>query len=109
MAPVGVQERQRAGTDEYACADLMLGFGEYYRTSWASVLGRVKLKKVDGEVVLGQTYTDNTNNWSGDHPIDAGRDPGWRNDSRACDAAQCPVGGALGAINRLRFAPMQCF
>jgi predicted AlkP superfamily phosphohydrolase/phosphomutase len=52
------------GTEEYLCADLMLGFEENYRASWSTVTGRIKLER-DGS--LGATYENNTNPWSGDH------------------------------------------
>ncbi|MCP3915581.1 MAG: hypothetical protein GY711_08510 [bacterium] len=56
------------GTIDYECADLMLGFAEHYRASWGSVTGYLRLATdEDGEVVLGETYRDNGNNWSGDH------------------------------------------
>ncbi|MEC7231984.1 MAG: hypothetical protein VXW31_03510, partial [Planctomycetota bacterium] len=41
---------------------------EYYRASWTSVDGSVALSKGDdGKVILGPTYEDNDNPWSGDH------------------------------------------
>ena len=52
---------------DYVCADLMIGFAEYYRASWGSVIGKMYLKEVDGAVVAGPTYRNNTNRWSGDH------------------------------------------
>jgi len=55
------------GTAEYECADMMLGFARNYRTSWSTVFGKIKLKDEGGKIVLGELYTDNKNNWSGDH------------------------------------------
>lgn len=56
------------GTATYPCSDVMLGFAEFYRASWTSVDGSVALVETDGgDVVLGPTYEDNDNPWSGDH------------------------------------------
>jgi hypothetical protein len=55
------------GDRSWPCADLQIGFEEYYRASWGTVSGKIKLRKRDGEIVLGPTYRDNTNNWSGDN------------------------------------------
>ncbi|MFT5052607.1 MAG: putative AlkP superfamily phosphohydrolase/phosphomutase [Chlamydiales bacterium] len=55
------------GTAEYECADLMLGFARNYRTSWSTVFGKIKLQEEGGKIVLGDLYSDNKNNWSGDH------------------------------------------
>jgi len=52
------------GTEEYFCADLMLGFEENYRASWSTVTGRIRLEQ-DGS--LGATFESNSNPWSGDH------------------------------------------
>lgn len=52
---------------DYPCADLQLGFAEYYRTSWSGVSGGIRLVKQEGEIVPGPVFRDNTNNWSGDH------------------------------------------
>lgn len=48
------------------CPDLIIGYSEGYRASWASVTGRV-----DGAV-----FEDNTKAWSGDHCIDPRIVPG---------------------------------
>lgn len=50
-------------------ADLMPGFAAGYRVSWSTTLGNLKVVKgQDGKgVVVGPTFEDNTNNWSGDH------------------------------------------
>lgn len=48
------------------CPDLIVGYNEGYRASWASVTG-----KVDGTV-----FEDNTKAWSGDHCIDPRIVPG---------------------------------
>jgi predicted AlkP superfamily phosphohydrolase/phosphomutase len=55
------------GTTDYRCADLMLGFAEYFRCSWGSVVGQIRLVKEDGAVVVGPVVRDNTNRWCGDH------------------------------------------
>lgn len=55
------------GEEEYECADMMLGFARNYRTSWTTVFGKIKLKDEGGKVVLGDLYSNNKNNWSGDH------------------------------------------
>lgn len=55
------------GGADYACADLQLGFAEHYRVSWETVSGQIRLAKEDGAVVLGDMFSDNSNNWSGDH------------------------------------------
>lgn len=60
------------GTAEYPCSDVMLGFAEFYRTSWATVDGSMDLDRVDGVTVAGAVYEDNDNFWSGDH---ASNDP----------------------------------
>ncbi len=52
---------------DYVCSDLMIGFAEYYRASWGSVTGRIKLVEEGGNVAVGPSYKDNTNRWSGDH------------------------------------------
>jgi predicted AlkP superfamily phosphohydrolase/phosphomutase len=51
------------------CADMMLGFEEYFRVSWATAGGKLKLKKnaETGFYEIGDDYNDNSNNWSGDH------------------------------------------
>lgn len=52
----------------YPCADMQLGFAEFYRMSWNAVGGGIRLKKnEDGDIVLGDIFRNNTNNWSGDH------------------------------------------
>lgn len=60
------------GGADYPCSDIMLGFAEYYRTSWTTVNGSQDLDKVDGRIVLGPLYEDNDSPWSGDH---ASNDP----------------------------------
>lgn len=60
------------GSAEFPCSDVMLGFAEFYRTSWATVDGSMDLDKVDGVRVAGAVYEDNDNFWSGDH---ASNDP----------------------------------
>ncbi len=52
---------------EYPCADLMVGFAEYYRIAWGSVMGGMALKDTEQGVVAGNAYKDNLNPWSGDH------------------------------------------
>jgi len=52
---------------DYPCADMQLGTAEYYRTSWGGVMGETRLRKMDGESVLAPVFSNNTNNWSGDH------------------------------------------
>lgn len=64
------------GTREYPCADLMLGFDEFYRVSWSSTTGKLPLTS-EGEgdnarIVPAEIYRDNKNPWSGDH---ASNDP----------------------------------
>ncbi|MFT7678913.1 MAG: putative AlkP superfamily phosphohydrolase/phosphomutase [Planctomycetota bacterium] len=54
-------------TTDYLCSDLMIGFAEFYRASWGTVVGKMSLKDVDGRVVAGPIYKNNTNRWSGDH------------------------------------------
>lgn len=54
-------------TTDYLCSDLMIGFAEFYRASWGTVVGKMALKEVDGRVVAGPVYKNNTNRWSGDH------------------------------------------
>jgi predicted AlkP superfamily phosphohydrolase/phosphomutase len=49
------------------CADMMLGFEENYRVSWATAGGKIDLKNEAGGIVLDRVYKDNTNNWCGDH------------------------------------------
>jgi hypothetical protein len=47
---------------------MQVGFAEYYRASWGTVSGKLKLVKNEaGAVVPGPMYRDNSNNWSGDH------------------------------------------
>ncbi|MEM9379797.1 MAG: alkaline phosphatase family protein [Planctomycetota bacterium] len=60
------------GSATYPCADLMLGFAEYYRVSWKTVGGDVPLEKTDDGIVPRAIYSDNTLPWSGDH---ASNDP----------------------------------
>ena len=60
------------GTLQYRCADVMLGFAEYYRVSWSTVGGTLPLKKDGDKIVPKPIYSDNTNPWSGDH---ASNDP----------------------------------
>lgn len=56
------------GDPEWPCADLMIGFEEYYRAAWGTVSGKVNLdRNDDGDVVAGEMLRDNTNPWSGDH------------------------------------------
>ncbi|MEM8711116.1 MAG: hypothetical protein AAGG01_09195, partial [Planctomycetota bacterium] len=61
------------GSVEYPCADVMLGFAEFYRVSWQSTTGKVQLaKRDDGTIGPAEMYKDNSNPWSGDH---ASNDP----------------------------------
>ena len=64
------------GSTENACADVMLGFGEYYRVSWSSTTGKLPLRAEgegqDKKYVPAGMYSDNKNAWSGDH---ASNDP----------------------------------
>jgi len=61
------------GTAAYPCSDVMLGFAEYYRTSWTTVDGSMDLARgEDGGIVNGAVYEDNDSLWSGDH---ASNDP----------------------------------
>ncbi len=56
------------GQADYPCADMQIGFAEFYRASWGTVSGKLKLvKDEDGSVVVGPMFRDNSNNWSGDH------------------------------------------
>ncbi len=52
---------------QYPCADLMVGFAEYYRIAWGGVMGGMALKDTDQGAVAGNAYRDNLNPWSGDH------------------------------------------
>lgn len=62
------QGPQEWGRADYPCADMQVGFAEYYRASWGTVSGKLKLVKNEaGAVVPGPMYRDNSNNWSGDH------------------------------------------
>jgi predicted AlkP superfamily phosphohydrolase/phosphomutase len=62
------QGPQEWGRADYPCADMQVGFAEYYRASWGTVSGKLKLvKNAAGAVVPGPMYKDNSNNWSGDH------------------------------------------
>ncbi|QDV08638.1 Type I phosphodiesterase / nucleotide pyrophosphatase [Planctomycetes bacterium Poly30] len=70
------QGAEEWGTREYPCADVMLGFAEFYRVSWSSTTGNISLRS-EGEgdaarIVPGELYLNNTNPWSGDH---ASNDP----------------------------------
>jgi len=49
------------------CADLMLGFEEYYRTSWPTAGGQIRLEEKDGEIVVSSPFRDNASPWCGDH------------------------------------------
>lgn len=61
------------GGADYPCADLMLGFADYYRVSWSTVGAGLPLtRNDDGVIVPKPVYTNNTNPWSGDH---ASNDP----------------------------------
>lgn len=61
------------GTTAYPCSDIMLGFAEFYRTSWTTVDGSMDLERSDdGAIVNGEIYQDNDSLWSGDH---ASNDP----------------------------------
>ncbi len=60
------------GSAEYPCSDIMLGFAEFYRTSWTTVNGSMDLDRIDGVRVAGPVYEDNDSVWSGDH---ASNDP----------------------------------
>ena len=64
------------GTVEFPCADVMLGFDEFYRVSWSSTTGKLPLRTEgegdDKRIVPAGMYKDNTNPWSGDH---ASNDP----------------------------------
>ena len=70
------QGPQEWGTVDYPCADMMLGFAEFYRVSWSSTTGKLRLSSVgEGdakEIVPSDMFQDNTNPWSGDH---ASNDP----------------------------------
>lgn len=56
------------GDAAWPCSDLMIGFDEYYRTSWTTVGGSMRFVKDEvGDPVLGPIVRPNTNNWSGDH------------------------------------------
>ncbi|MEO2163719.1 MAG: alkaline phosphatase family protein [bacterium] len=62
------QGPQEWGRADYPCADMQVGFAEYYRASWGTVSGKLKLVKNEaGAVVPGPMFKDNSNNWSGDH------------------------------------------
>ena len=62
------QGPQEWGRADYPCADMQVGFAEFYRASWGTVSGKLKLVKNEaGAVVPGPMYRDNSNNWSGDH------------------------------------------
>ncbi|MFT4648209.1 MAG: putative AlkP superfamily phosphohydrolase/phosphomutase [Glaciecola sp.] len=52
---------------EYPCADLMVGFAEFYRIAWGGVMGGMALKDSEQGVIAGSAYKDNMNSWSGDH------------------------------------------
>ncbi|MEO0661249.1 MAG: hypothetical protein AAFZ87_06910, partial [Planctomycetota bacterium] len=61
------------GTAEFPCSDIMLGFAEYYRTSWSTVDGGMPVGQgPNGNAVPGAVYEDNDSLWSGDH---ASNDP----------------------------------
>jgi predicted AlkP superfamily phosphohydrolase/phosphomutase len=50
------------------CADLMLGFDEPYRASWATARGEIVLASDSGgRTVAGPVFQDNLDAWSGDH------------------------------------------
>jgi predicted AlkP superfamily phosphohydrolase/phosphomutase len=55
------------------CADLMLGFEEFYRVAWDTAGGKLDLREQDDPdtgrktVVPDSIFEDNTNNWCGDH------------------------------------------
>ena len=72
IIPDAYQGDYEWGSADYPCADLMLGFAEYYRVSWNSVGGDLPLTTVDGKVVPKPVYSSNKNPWSGDH---ASNDP----------------------------------
>lgn len=59
-------------SDQYPCADLVVGLGEYYRVAWGGVMGGIALEAEGDLVVGGSAYKDNLNPWSGDH---ASNDP----------------------------------
>ncbi len=47
--------------------DLMVGFKPFYRVSWGTTSGGLKLVKKDGNYVAGPLFQPNTSNWSGGH------------------------------------------
>ena len=55
------------GARDWPCADLQIGFEEYYRVSWDTALGGIRHVRRDGEYVLGPLFRNNRMNWSGDH------------------------------------------
>ena len=84
---------------DYPCADMQLGTAEFYRTSWGGVMGETRLRKVDGESVLGPVFSNNTNNWSGDH---ASNSPGLVTGTFFCNR---PVTIPEGGVSVLHLAP----
>ncbi|MCP5020286.1 MAG: hypothetical protein GY930_00785 [bacterium] len=51
----------------YPCADLMVGFAEFYRIAWGGVMGGMALHQTSHGVTPYEAYKDNLNPWSGDH------------------------------------------
>lgn len=48
--------------------DIMIGFAPYYRVSWATTMGDIRLEKdADGAWQVGGVCEPNENPWSGDH------------------------------------------
>jgi predicted AlkP superfamily phosphohydrolase/phosphomutase len=71
-ARVGVDAVRAAdalpGPYQDRCADLLLGFAEPYRVSWATARGEVVVAAgADGRAVAAPAYQDNRDVWSGDH------------------------------------------
>ena len=61
------------GAAEFPCSDIMLGFAEFYRTSWATVDGGMPTDQgPNGNAVPGPLYENIDSLWSGDH---ASNDP----------------------------------
>lgn len=56
------------GDPAWPCADMQIGFDEFYRSSWSTVSGNLRFVKDEyGDPVLAPSIRPNTNNWSGDH------------------------------------------
>lgn len=62
------------GDPAWPCADMQIGFDEFYRASWTTVSGKLRFTKDDlGDPTLGPNFRDNGNNWSGDHASNSPR------------------------------------